>query len=139
MVLVVATGVFEVLHPGHLLYLSESRRLGDRLVVIIASDRTAGDRKGVVHIPEGQRLEVVKSLKSVDDAVIGDPDDMLKPIRELKPDIVTLGPDQSFTIEEVEDMLRKAGVEARVVRIQSKWDGGLNSSKKIKRLYFKGE
>ena len=132
MVLVVATGVFEVLHPGHIAYLAESRRLGDRLVVIVASDETVRRMKGRVAVPQRQRLAVVKSLKVVDDAVVGHGRDMMSPIRRLKPDVVTVGHDQRFKVSEVRRMLGRAGVKARVVRIKKYWRGGLNSSNKIK-------
>jgi FAD synthetase len=137
MTLVVATGVFEVIHPGHILYLTESRKLGDRLAVIVASDESVRKSKGRVVVPEKQRLKVVEALKVVDEAVVGDRLDYAKPIRKLKPDVVTLGPDQRFTVREVKRMLLEAGVDARVVRISRRWRGGLNSSKKIKRLYYK--
>ena len=41
MVRVMATGVFDILHLGHLYFLREARKLGDELVVVVATDKTA--------------------------------------------------------------------------------------------------
>jgi len=131
MKVVVATGVFDIIHPGHVLYLEEARKLGDRLVVIVARDENVRKRKGRQPIPEEQRLLVVKSLKPVDDAVLGDTDDLMKPVVELKPDVIALGYDQEYSIEELEKKLAEAGVKADVIRIKSHWTGQLNSTRKI--------
>jgi len=138
MVLVVATGVFDIVHPGHVLFLEEARKLGDKLVVIVARDENVKKRKGRQPIPEEQRLLLVKSLKPVDDAILGDLDDLMKPILELKPDVIALGYDQEPGVEALEKKLSSAGVKAKVVRIRSHWTGALNSTRKIlKRI--KGE
>jgi FAD synthetase len=131
MTLVVATGVFELIHPGHLLFLNEARKLGKRLVVIVARDSTAKSRKSHFSIPERQRLEVVKSLKMVDDAVLGDEKDMFKPIELLKPDVLALGYDQDVDENEIEQELRKRGLKTRVVRLNAVHAGDLSGSKKI--------
>ncbi len=125
--LVVATGVFEILHPGHLKYLEESRKLGDRLVVVVARDETARERKRRPAISEEQRLHMVKSLKPVDDAVLGG-EDMYETVVELKPDVLTLGPDQDFDEREVESGLCSRGLDTKVVRIKDYWESGLHST-----------
>lgn len=131
MTTVVATGSFTILHPGHVLYLEESKKLGDRLVVIVARDGMVERRKNQRFVPEEQRLAVVKALRAVDEAVLGDEEDIYKPILEIKPDIITIGKDQDFREEELESELRKRGLEAEVVRIQRYWDLGLHSSSHI--------
>lgn len=129
--LVVATGVFEFIHPGHLLFLMEARKLGSRLVVIVARDSTVIGRKRHPLVPEWQRLEVVKSLKMVDDAVLGDASDMFKPIENLKPDVLALGFDQDFDEAEIKSELRKRGLSTRVVRVNAFHAGSLSGSKRI--------
>lgn len=131
MSLVVATGVFELIHPGHLFFLNEAKKLGKKLVVIVASDSTVINKKRHPLVPEGQRLEVVKSLKMVDDAVLGDKVDMFKPIELLKPDILVLGFDQDFDEEEIVSELKKRGLRTKVVRINAVHAGKLSGSKKI--------
>lgn len=131
MTLVVATGTFSVLHPGHITYLEEARKLGDRLIVIVARDEFVRKRKNSCPIPEEQRLAVVRALKPVDDAILGDTEDIFKPIEELKPDIIALGKDQDFKEEELEVELSRRGLKAKVVRVQGYWESELDSSKKI--------
>ena len=131
MTLVVATGTFSVLHPGHITYLEEARKLGDRLIVIVARDEFVRKRKNSCPIPEQQRLAVVKALKPVDEAILGDTEDIFKPIEELKPDIIALGKDQDFKEGELEAELSRRGLKAKVVRVQGYWESGLDSSNKI--------
>jgi len=129
--LVVATGVFELLHPGHLKYLEESKKLGDRLVVVVAADETAARRKRRPVISERQRLHMVKALKPVDDAIVGEGGDIYDTIVKLKPDILTIGPDQDFDPKDVEAELRKRSLKTKVVKIRHYWDAGLHSSRII--------
>ncbi len=118
MVRILATGTFDLLHPGHLLYLSEAKALGDELYVIVARDSTIKHKPKPI-IPEGQRLEMVQSLRIVDKALLGDEQDMFKPLREIKPDIVALGKNQFFRENELEAQLKAHGINAKVVRVQS--------------------
>jgi len=123
--------VFELLHPGHLMFLREARKLGERLVVIVARDSTAASRKEHFFVPESQRLEVVKSLEMVDDAVLGDEDDMFRPVERLRPDVIALGFDQDFDEADIEKELRRRGLKTRVVRVNAVHAGDLCGSKKI--------
>jgi FAD synthetase len=113
---VVATGTFDLLHPGHLYYLGESRRLGDELYVIIARDANVRHKPKPV-IPEDQRLKMVGALKPVDHAVLGDLHDMFRPIREIKPEIITIGFNQHFDEEKLKGDLMARGISSDVVRI----------------------
>ena len=128
---VAATGVFEILHPGHILFLSEAKKLGSELIVILARDENIKKHKRQPVIPENQRLEVIRSLKVVDAAVLGDLEDMFKPIIELKPDIIALGPNQAFLEKDLEKKLKERNINAKVVRIKTLWEGELNSTGKI--------
>lgn len=129
--IVVATGTFEILHPGHILFLRDARKLGDRLIVIISTDKNVKKRKGRILIPEKQRLDVIRALKFVDDAIIGDNKDIFKPIMKIKPDIIALGKNQKFGEKELEIELKNRGLTAKVIRIKKFWNSELNSSSKI--------
>ena len=118
MVRVLATGTFEILHPGHLLYLEEAKKLGDELFVVVARDETVKNRKRTPIIPEEQRLRVVSALKMVDKAVLGSEKDMFEPLYSIKPDIVALGYDQAFDEENLERELNKRGFHSKVIRIK---------------------
>lgn len=131
MVRVMATGVFDILHPGHLHYLQESKKLGDELVVVVATDNTVRRRKHEPITPEKMRLEMVESLKAVDKAVLGrDTGDMFDIVKELKPDIITVGYDQPFEPGKLEEELQKRGLKARVVRMPH-LDHDLDGTRKI--------
>jgi FAD synthetase len=128
---VVATGVFDILHPGHVVFLEEAKKLGNRLIVIVARDRNAEKRKNPPIIPERQRLELVSSLKVVDEAVLGDHIDFFLPIQEIDPDIIALGRNQRFDAGVLQAELAARGLKAKVVRIDAHMEGDLSSSSRI--------
>lgn len=113
---IVATGTFDLLHPGHVYYLSESKKLGDELWVIVSREKNVR-HKPLPIVSEEQRLKMIKSLKCVDYAILGDEVDMLKPIKEIQPDIITLGFNQHFKETDVKKLLEENGINAEVVRI----------------------
>jgi FAD synthetase len=59
---VLATGTFDLLHPGHVYFLTQARALGDELFVIVARDSNVTHKPKPI-IPEEQRLEMVNALK----------------------------------------------------------------------------
>jgi rfaE bifunctional protein nucleotidyltransferase chain/domain len=92
---VFTNGVFDVLHPGHVRYLTEARRHGDALIVAVNSDRSVRANKGPdrpVH-PEAERAEVITALAVVDVAVIFDDDTPDAIIRAIQPDVLVKGAD----------------------------------------------
>lgn len=114
--IVVAQGVFDILHPGHLHYLRESKRMGDELHVII------GRKDNVTHkeppiLPDEQRRAMVDGLNPVDHARVGHPENMFKPLFEIEPDIITLGYDQNHSPGELESKLLKHGLDCSVERV----------------------
>ena len=127
---VVATGTFDILHPGHIYYLEESRKLGDELHVIVARDENVKHKPKPV-IPEQQRLNMVQSLKPVDYARLGSTTDIFEPIREFQPDIITLGFNQFFKEDKLKYDLEENGISADVVRIQGYSGNGYCSSRDI--------
>ena len=131
MVKVVATGVFEILHPGHVLFLTEAKKLGDELIVIVARDENAKKNKRQPTVPEKHRLHVIDALKVVDKAMLGDKKDIFKPIIEIKPDIIAIGRNQRFDEKELEKNLKERNIDAKVVRIEKFLEGNLYSTGKI--------
>jgi len=118
MVRVLATGTFDILHPGHILYLTEAKALGDELYVIVARESMIKHKPKPI-IPEEQRAAMVSALRMVDKALLGSENDMFEPLREIKPDIIALGKNQLFDETELETLLREKGIRAKVVRIGS--------------------
>lgn len=130
MVRVVATGVFDIIHLGHVHFLEKAKDLGDELVVIVARDKTARKMKHDPITPEGMRVELVQSLKPVDRAVLGYEDDMYRIISEVRPDIIALGYDQKFDEKELERELKKRGLTVQIVRLPH-LDHDLDGTRKI--------
>jgi len=92
---VLAGGVFDIIHPGHIHTLNAAKALGDVLVVAIATDKTAQKMKKrqPLHNQELRR-ELVSCLSMVDKAIVGHEDDIFETVRAIKPDIIVLGYDQ---------------------------------------------
>lgn len=127
---VMAQGVFDILHPGHLHYFQESRKKGDKLVVVIARDSRVKEKKDL-YFNEEERMKMVEALKPVDKAILGSEGDIYTTVKEIDPDIITLGYDQKHDKEEVKEMAEKAtGHEVEVKKISALED---YSSSKIKK------
>lgn len=118
MVRVMATGVFDLLHPGHLHFLRSAKELGDELVVVVATDVMVRKRKHEPVTPQEMRRELVEGLKPVDRAIVGREDDIYKTVEEVRPDIIALGYDQSFREEDIMAELKRRGLgNIRIVRL----------------------
>jgi FAD synthetase len=137
-VVVLASGVFDLLHLGHVKFLEEAKHAGGEnaeLIVIIARDSTVERVKGKKPIvPEDQRRALVESLKVVDMAVLGLENlDINQVVTKIKPDVIALGYDQEQMMYDVETYLKihkKSSV--KIVKIGKFGADVLDSSSKIK-------
>ena len=127
-----ATGVFDLLHPGHLYFLREARKLGDELWVVVARDRTARRFKHEPITPEDSRLQLVEALKPVDRAVLGHEGDIYDILDEIRPDVIAIGFDQVHDENRILEECRKRGLSTKVVRLP-KFEGDLDGTRKIVR------
>jgi FAD synthetase len=125
---VVATGTFDILHPGHLYYLEESKKLGDELWVIVARDANVKHKPRPI-IPEEHRLQMVAALKPVSHAILGDKTDMFRPIQEIQPAVITIGFNQHFDEIKLHQQLTERGLTPEIVRIGKYADEDLCSSR----------
>jgi len=94
--IVFTNGVFDLLHRGHVEYLTEARAMGNCLVVGVNSDasvRRLGKGEGRPLVAEADRAAVLGSLRSVDLVVIFDDDTPERLIREVRPDVLAKGGD----------------------------------------------
>jgi len=132
MVKVMATGTFDLLHLGHIYFLKEAKKLGNKLVVVVATDKTVRRLKHEPINPQEIRLNIIKELKIVDEAFIGHEDDIYKIVNEIKPDIIALGYDQVHDEKTIEKELKKRNIMAKIVRL-SELKGGsdLEGTRKI--------
>jgi FAD synthetase len=133
-----ASGVFDLLHLGHVKFLEEAKKAGGenaKLVVIVARDNTVKDTKGRKPImPENQRRALVESLRVVDAAVLGIEDfDIGEVIERVKPDVIALGYDQVDMEQRVLEYVNKHGLNVNVIRVGKFENDDMNSSSKIRK------
>lgn len=93
--LVFTNGVFDLLHVGHVRYLTQARALGDALVVAINNDRTVRELKGPDRpvFDQAERAEILAALRVVDYVTIFDDVSPRSLIAELLPDVLVKGGD----------------------------------------------
>ncbi|ABX13194.1 adenylyltransferase/cytidyltransferase family protein [Nitrosopumilus maritimus] len=131
---VLAGGVFDIIHPGHIHTLNAAKELGDALVVVVATDNTAVKMKKrrPLHSQE-QRQELVNSLSMVDLCLIGQEDDIFKTVNNVRPQIIALGYDQAHQEKFITEGCKKINLDAKVARLQSPIPD--SSSSKIEKEY----
>jgi D-glycero-beta-D-manno-heptose 1-phosphate adenylyltransferase len=114
---VFTNGVFDLLHPGHIRYLQQARRLGDVLIVGVNSDRSVRAIKGPQRpiTPEDERAEIVEALACVDAAVVFDEETPHALIAALEPDVLVKGADWAEDAIVGRDIVEARG--GRVVRV----------------------
>jgi FAD synthetase len=117
MVTVMATGTFDILHMGHIYFLKEAKKLGDKLVVVVACDKTVRRLKHEPVTPEKMRLNLIKELRIVDEAVLGKEDDMFEVVNQIQPDVIALGYDQIYNEKSLQKKLDNRNISARLVRL----------------------
>ena len=117
---VLAGGVFDIIHPGHIHTLNAAKALADVLVVAIATDKTAQKMKKrqPLHNQELRR-ELVSCLSMVDKAIVGHEDDIFETVRAIKPDIIVLGYDQVHQNQFISDGCKRINLDVEIVRLQS--------------------
>lgn len=90
---VLAGGSFNAIHPGHIYFLNEAKKLGDKLVVVLTHDKN--NKKPYAVLAE-KRKKLLKSLGIADKILIGCAKDKTRIIKKIKPDIIALGYDQKL-------------------------------------------
>ena len=131
---ILAGGVFDIIHPGHIHTLNDAKELGDVLVVVVATDNTAVKMKKRRPLQsQEQRKELVNSLSMVDLCLIGQEDDIFKTVNHVKPQIIALGYDQVHQEKFIIEGCKKIELNAKVARLQSPIPE--SSSSKIQKEY----
>ena len=117
---VLAGGVFDIIHPGHIHTLNAAKALADVLVVAIATDKTAQKMKKrpPLHNQELRR-ELVSCLSMVDKAIVGHEDDIFQTVKEVKPNIIVLGYDQVHQEKFISDGCKRINLNVEIVRLET--------------------
>jgi D-beta-D-heptose 7-phosphate kinase/D-beta-D-heptose 1-phosphate adenosyltransferase len=116
-IVVFTNGVFDLLHPGHVRYLTAARALGDALIVGVNSDRSVRAIKGPSRpiTPEAERAEILSALSCVNAAVVFDEDTPADIIKAIQPDVLVKGADWAENAIVGRDTVEGRG--GRVVRM----------------------
>jgi FAD synthetase len=143
-VTVLASGVFDLVHYGHVRFIEEAKKIGgnnSRLIIIVARDKTVQRLKGRKPIiSEDQRRAVIESLKPVDEAILGYEDLSFEDtITKVNPDIIAMGHDQQTLESQIRNFIKKHHLNIRVVRIGKFGREDLDSTSKIKRRILNEE
>src|SRR5438034_7435921 len=115
--LVFTNGVFDLLHVGHVRYLTQARALGDALIVAINSDRTVKELKGHGRpiINENERAEIIAAMRQVDYVTIFDDVYPRSLITRLLPDVLVKGGD--YGLDEIHGREEVEGAGGEVVSL----------------------
>ena len=131
---VLAGGVFDIIHPGHISTLNAAKKLGDILVVVVATDNTAIKMKKQKPLhTQDQRKELVNSLTMVDLCLIGHEGDIFETVNQVRPQTIALGYDQVHQEKFITEGCKKINLDAKVARLQSPIPDSSSSS--IKKEY----
>ena len=130
---VMAVGVFDLLHAGHLHYLEQAKSLGAHLTVVVAHDDTVRIRKHEPVTNHDLRRRMVEGLKPVDEAIIGNSPEVsifeILPI--VNPDVIALGYDQEHAEDSIKQKLAQLGYQnIKVTRVEGLTDD-LDGTRKI--------
>ncbi|MDH2378489.1 bifunctional heptose 7-phosphate kinase/heptose 1-phosphate adenyltransferase [Providencia rettgeri] len=129
---VMTNGCFDILHAGHVSYLANARKLGDRLIVAVNSDASTRRLKGETRPvnPLEQRMTVLGALGAVDWVVAFEEDTPQRLIAEVLPDILVKGGD--YRPEEIAGSAEvwAAGGEVKVLNFED----GISTTNIIKNI-----
>lgn len=128
-------GTFDIFHPGHKNFLKQAGKLGGRLVVVVARDKTVLKvKKKLPANKERARLEIIKKSNLSDEAVLGNLRDKYKVIRNFKPDIICLGYDQKYFVKGLKEKLEKFGLQGtKIIRLKP-YEPQIHKSSKLKKI-----
>ncbi len=118
---VMVFGTFDGVHPGHEYFLSEAKKLGDQLVVVIARDITVEELKGRrPKRPEIERREALAEDRHVDQVLYGDRElGSYTVLQQIAPDVIAVGYDQQELKQSLANWISARGLSIELVEIAS--------------------
>ncbi len=102
-------GVFDGIHEGHLMFIHDAKREGDRLVAIVARDSEVKKLKDKSpEYSEAMRIKALIEVPEIDLVLLGDLEQgTYKVLKEVKPDIIYLGYDQQALSDNIYKAIKK--------------------------------
>jgi len=116
---VLVFGTFDGLHPGHINFFQQAKKLGDELIIVVARDATVERVKGRrPRKNENARLSDARNAGIAGEVLLGNLGDPYAIIKQIKPDIIALGYDQTSFTANLESELKKAAISVKIVRLK---------------------
>ena len=130
---VMAVGVFDLLHAGHLHYLEQAKALGNHLTVVVAHDDTVRIRKHEPVTNHDLRRRMVEGLKPVNEAIVGNSPDVsiFDILPRVNPDVIALGYDQEHAEDSIKQTLQELGYGMIAVTRVAGLSDDLDGTRKI--------
>ncbi len=129
---VFTNGVFDLLHPGHVRYMTAARAEGDVLVVAVNSDRSVRANKGAERpiVPEAERAELLAALEMVDAVLVFDDETPARVVEAIQPDVLVKGADWP-----ADQIVGRDTVEARGGRVVlARVEAGYSTTRIVERV-----
>ncbi len=117
---VLVFGTFDGLHPGHINFFEQAKKLGDELIVVVARDATVEKIKGRrPRKNENARLSDVKNAGIAGAVLLGNIGNPYEIIKKIKPDIIALGYDQNSFSAGLPEFIKKDHLNIEIVRLSA--------------------
>ena len=127
---VLVFGTFDKLHPGHLNFIKQAKRYG-RLFILVARDKTVKKMKDKTPIQsEKIRLAAIKKNNLATKVFLGSLKNKYAVLKKIKPDIICLGYDQKFFVQDLPKKIKEFGLKTKIVRLKAYKPNIYKSSKK---------
>jgi len=114
-------GTFDIFHEGHKNLIAQARDFGDHMIVVVGRDETVKNVKGDYPLNnEEKRKAVIEKSGLAEEVVLGELDDKYAIIEKKRPDVICLGYDQNFFVDELRVRLQKMGLEkTKIVNLKA--------------------
>lgn len=117
---VMVFGTFDVFHKGHENFFEQAREYGEYLIVVVARDKTVARVKG--KLPKNNeisRLDVIKQSAQADKVILGNRADTYRRIKEIKPQVIALGYDQTVFTDDLRKKLDEFNLSStKIIRLK---------------------
>ena len=112
-------GTFDILHYGHIHLFEEAKKLGDRLVAVVARDSNVEMIKGKKSFhTEKERQAFLQHIDLIDEVRLGDMKDVYKVIKDVQPNVIALGYDQKVFVDDIEKRCAAYDLAVDIVRMK---------------------
>ena len=112
-------GTLDGIHKGHLNFFKQAKKYGNYLIVTVARDETVKRIKGKLPLKnEVERMKDIKKCKIIDKVISGDKDNPYKVLKKVKPEVICLGYDQNFFIENLSNEIKRLKLKTKIFRMK---------------------